>query len=348
MSTVRGHHAISAVGGAVLLGAVLYHWNEVEIVGGAIGPVLALVLDGGIAFGVMYAGRRLGGMGFSPSEEWRIAGWTLAGGAVAAGAFGATLAVRALEGRPLVEPAFPTLVAVASGCLAGTVAGYYAVRQAAEAQRSRDAVRAVSFVNHLLRHDLRNDLTAIRGYAELLQETDDGGASDHAAVVARKADEGLDRIETTSALADALLDDTEFDRVDLAETARHVVAGFRDRPEVTVETDIDDTAPVTANEGLRSVVDNLVENAIEHAGPGVTVRVTVRDDGETVTLTVDDDGPGLPPERSDRPFRTDSDGETGGLALVGTLVREYGGSVSAGDADLGGARIEVTLPRAES
>ncbi|KKF39282.1 hypothetical protein FK85_29785 [Halorubrum saccharovorum] len=74
-----------------------------------------------------------------------------------------------------------------------------------------------------------------------------------------------------------------------------MLAGTADHPGVTVDADIAEAAPVRANEGLRSAVDNLVENAIEHAGP----EVTVRDGDERVTLTVADDGPGIPPERRD-------------------------------------------------
>ncbi|WP_050031867.1 sensor histidine kinase [Halorubrum halophilum] len=139
-----------------------------------------------------------------------------------------------------------------------------------------------------------------------------------------------------------------------------MLAGTADHPGVTVDADIAEAAPVRANEGLRSAVDNLVENAIEHAGP----EVTVRDGDERVTLTVADDGPGIPPERRDSLLdeggvtgldRGDDgsdegdtgDGAVGGLQIVSTLVDRYGGDLAIGESDLGGARIQVTLPRAE-
>lgn len=356
MATLRGHHAVSLIGVCLLVAAAVHHAIEIDALGNARGPLLAFALDGGIAAGVVAAGRRVSRRGLSSAEEWRVARWTASGALLAVAAFAATLAVRAFEGRPLVEPAFPMLVAAGVGSLGGAVAGYYAVRQAAEARRARDAVRAVSFVNHLLRHDLRNDLSTIRGYADLLaDETDESG---HAATVSAKAEEGLDRLEATSAVADAILGDADASRVDLTETARNALSSVADGESVTVETDLPDSAPVAANDGVRSIVHNLVENAVEHAGPDVTVRVAARveEGADAVVLIVEDDGPGLPREIRDRSFFADgpsgarSDGSrddgVSGLRLVATLAEAYGGALDAGESALGGARFEVRLPHA--
>ena len=346
MPTLRGHHAVSLLGVGLLAAAALHHLDEVERIGTTAGPLLAFAFDGGIGVGVLAAGRRIADRGLSPAEEWRVARWTATGTVLAVAAFAATLAVRAFEGRPLVEPAFPMLVAAGVGSLGGAVAGYYAVRQAAEARRARDAVRAVSFVNHLLRHDLRNDLSTIRGYAGLL--ADDADGSDHAETVAAKADEGLDRIEATSAVADAVLGDADLGRVDLVATVRNVLSGVAHDESVTVETDLPETAPIAANDGVRAIVHNLVENAAEHAGPEVTVRVAVDIDDDGVTLIVADDGPGLPPAVRDRLRAPDErrDDEVSGLQLVATLTEAYDGSLEVGESEHGGARFAATLPHA--
>ncbi|MFC5279817.1 ATP-binding protein [Halorubrum rubrum] len=373
----RGSAVVVGIGCSLLLVATVHHGTEIETVGGTLGPALALALDGGIALGVVYAGVRVREAGFTRLEEGRVARWTAVGTLLAAGAIGATLLVRAVEGRPLIEPVFPLLVAAGSGALGGAISGYLAVRQEAEARRAHDATRAVSFVNHLLRHDLRNDLSTIRGYADLAEATshgdgiaaaepgsDDGNGPDGrdaAAVIATKADEGLDRLETTSAVTDALVGDADLYRVDLAAVTREILEGITDRSDVTLDAYLTETAPVTANDGLRSVVDNLVENAVEHAGGDATLRVAITEGDETVTLSIDDDGPGIPPERRATLFPNGGgdgataggsgdrhgDSEGGGLFIVDSLVEEYGGTVAVGEADLGGARFEVTLPRAD-
>jgi signal transduction histidine kinase len=105
---------------------------------------------------------------------------------------------------------------------------------------------------------------------------------------------------------------------------------------------------VTANDGIRSVVDNLLENAVEHndaADPHVEVAVTVG--AETVRLVVTDNGPGIPDQLKQSLFDPGEDGFGGGLSLVYTLVTGYGGEVSVADADPSGTRFVVELPRDE-
>jgi len=67
---------------------------------------------------------------------------------------------------------------------------------------------------------------------------------------------------------------------------------------------------------LRLLFKNCFVNAVEHAGPDVTVRVGTLDGG----FYVADDGPGIPPERrsdvTERGFTTDEDGTGVELAVV--------------------------------
>jgi signal transduction histidine kinase len=77
---------------------------------------------------------------------------------------------------------------------------------------------------------------------------------------------------------------------------------------------------------------------------------------ETVELTVDDDGPGIAPEDRERVFdrftrlddgrARDAGGLGLGLSMVKAIVEQHGGTVTIGDAPIGGARITVALPAA--
>ena len=264
---------------------------------------------------------------------------------------GVTMVVRVIEGRPLVEPAFPLLVAAGAGGLAGFIAGYYNVRTRREVTRARQANQALSFVNALLRHDLRNDLNVIRAQAELLTDGDvaaDGtDAPPRIDAVVRKTEEASSRIETSRAVTQALTGETDFDGVDLV----GIVAGAAEEVEETfdmpVRTELPERAPVEANAGVRSVVDNLLQNAAEHNDaddPWVAVEVDRRP--ETVRLIVRDNGPGIP-EPARRSALAAGDADTGGLSLVGTLIDAYGGDVRIENGDPRGATVSVTLPPAE-
>ena len=103
-----------------------------------------------------------------------------------------------------------------------------------------------------------------------------------------------------------------------------------------------------------TVLGNLVDNAVEAAGMGGTVTVSLRSgvegDAPVTTVTVEDDGPGVPPADRERIFRsgfTTSGGGAArgiGLALVDRIARRRGGRVSVEDAASGGARFEARLP----
>jgi signal transduction histidine kinase len=336
---------VVALGAATFLGALAHHATELLALGGVLGPLAALVLDGVPALGLVYAGCALANSDLGPDDRRAVVGWTFGGAGVFGGAMGATVLVRLFEGRPMTEPLFPLLVAIEFGALAGTVAGYYSARARADARRARAVSDALGFVNGLIRHDLRNDLNVIRGYADIAGETADSG--DSAAVIAAKAEEALDRIETTRAVTGTLLGEPEIEPVDLVPLSEEVAAGVAEVFDARVRTETPERAAVAANAGVRSVVDNLIENAAEHndaTHPEIGVEIGIQ--GETVELTVRDNGPGIPETERERLLNPDGEGATG-LALVRTLVEEYGGELRIAENEPRGAAVTVALPRAE-
>jgi two-component system sensor histidine kinase BaeS len=104
---------------------------------------------------------------------------------------------------------------------------------------------------------------------------------------------------------------------------------------------------------LHQVVTNLLDNAAKYTPPGGTVTVrSGTEDGDAV-LEVTDTGPGIPPDERalvwDRFYRGRSgrfaDGSGIGLAVVKELVDAHGGRITIGEANGGGARFTVRLPR---
>ena len=95
----------------------------------------------------------------------------------------------------------------------------------------------------------------------------------------------------------------------------------------------------------------LVDNACRYAGREGTVRIAVTVDGNRVSLTVDDSGPGIAPEERPKLFdrfhrATDRGSGAGlGLAIADSVVRATGGEWRVGQAELGGAHMEVRWHR---
>jgi signal transduction histidine kinase len=100
-------------------------------------------------------------------------------------------------------------------------------------------------------------------------------------------------------------------------------------------------------EALFRAVRNLIENAIRHTPPGVSIEVEVSADG---VVRVSDDGPGVPAADRDRIFRrfwrrdrARGDSRGLGLTIVARVAEAHDGSVSVDNAPDGGAVFTFRL-----
>jgi two-component system, OmpR family, sensor kinase len=126
-----------------------------------------------------------------------------------------------------------------------------------------------------------------------------------------------------------------------------------------VELDLRDGsagARVDASAGdVAVILDNLVENAIEHTAAGTAVEVQLGADRGAGRIAVSDRGPGLAAGEEERVFerffRGSSHGERPrgsglGLTIVRVLARRWGGEATIANRPDGGARAVVRLPLA--
>jgi two-component system sensor histidine kinase GlrK len=108
-------------------------------------------------------------------------------------------------------------------------------------------------------------------------------------------------------------------------------------------------------EKLRSIIDNLVSNAVKFTPAGGTITVRARVEAGEAVIEVIDSGPGVPPEERESVFnlffRGRGKGEgtrvkgTGlGLAIARELVEAHGGNIAVVPEGRGG-HFRVTLPR---
>ncbi len=206
-------------------------------------------------------------------------------------------------------------------------------------------------------HDLRTPLTSIRGYAEAI---DDGNVDPkRAAGIIRSESRRLERL-VADLLDLAKLQSKSFAftmvPLDLAAAVHTSVAGAAgSNAEVSFQPVTSGPIPVVADpDRVAQVLANLVENAGRYARSAVLV--SARTDGPWAVVTVDDDGPGIAahdlPNVFERlyvarhqPERKESSSGLG-LAIVRELVVGMGGTVEAGAAPHGGARLAFRLPLA--
>jgi signal transduction histidine kinase len=105
---------------------------------------------------------------------------------------------------------------------------------------------------------------------------------------------------------------------------------------------------------LQELAGNVLENACKWGRKRVRAIAEPLPGGAGFRLTVEDDGPGLPEHRREevlkRGARLDESapGSGLGLSIVDELARAYGGAVELGQSAMGGLKVEVRLPSAES
>src|SRR6185436_6024472 len=105
---------------------------------------------------------------------------------------------------------------------------------------------------------------------------------------------------------------------------------------------------------LQRVVMNLIANAFKFVPDGGSIRCTLRQTPREVVIAVDDSGPGVKPELRQSIFERFRQGDGGtnraaggtglGLAIAKEFVELHRGRIEVLDADLGGARFQVTMP----
>jgi signal transduction histidine kinase len=99
---------------------------------------------------------------------------------------------------------------------------------------------------------------------------------------------------------------------------------------------------------LRSVLGNLLSNAIRHTPSGGSVKVAVDASGAEVSVTVTDTGEGISPELLPHVFErfvkgTDSPGSGLGLAIAHDIVAAHGGKLAIESAVGSGTTIRLTF-----
>jgi two-component system sensor histidine kinase QseC len=122
-----------------------------------------------------------------------------------------------------------------------------------------------------------------------------------------------------------------------------------------VEIELEAPVPVTVvgeRQGLITLIDNLVENAIKYspAGSSVVVRVAAGAAG-SAQLSVEDAGPGVPPDLRERVFerfyRAPDQTQPGsglGLAIVRSVAEVHHASVSLGEPEgHNGLKVSVSF-----
>jgi two-component system phosphate regulon sensor histidine kinase PhoR len=212
-------------------------------------------------------------------------------------------------------------------------------------------------------HELKTPLTSIQAYADTLLE---GGLEDvdHNRDFVTRIVEQAERLQTLIldilrlARIESVDVGMEIEPIDLLPLIEECVS---EREAVSaakrVELRVDSTlAPIMVRgeaEGLRTIIDNLVDNALNYTPAGGSVTIRTRVEGDEACLSVIDTGVGIPREHQERVFerfyrvdraRSRALGGTGlGLSIVKHLAQTFGGRVELESQPNEGSHFRVWL-----
>jgi two-component system phosphate regulon sensor histidine kinase PhoR len=216
-------------------------------------------------------------------------------------------------------------------------------------------------------HELKTPLTSIKAYTETLRN---GALRD-----AETSDRFLARIEEQSErLHHLIMDMLMLARIESDQQAFEIVAVnvsdvvnvcLEDRRQaadakkirLTAESNLPPCSVRADREGLREMLDNLIDNAIKYTpdGGSVTARWQPGDDN-TCRIEICDTGIGIKPEDQKRVFerfyrvdkaRSRELGGTGlGLSIVKHLAQSFGGNVAVASEPGKGSTFSIALPLA--
>ncbi|MFB6182971.1 MAG: ATP-binding protein [Haloarculaceae archaeon] len=179
---------------------------------------------------------------------------------------------------------------------------------AARERAIREREQRLGVLNRVLRHNLRNEMSVVINYADVIaSQADDATLRDAASIISRTGRELAELGHEVRRMEDAMEETDELTRTDLVVVLRNVLEDLQSEyPDVTLTTALPRSAVVVGVPALELAVENVVENAFKHNdGPDPHVGVSVTRADETVTLVVGDNGPGL----SDQEWRPLVSGE---------------------------------------
>jgi len=241
-----------------------------------------------------------------------------------------------------------------------TCKAYEDLRHAQEQLLQSEKMSAIGQLIAGVAHELNNPLTAILGYAQLLEtETLEARAMEYAGKIFKQAQRTHRVVQNLLSFARQRKPEKhQFDVVKVLEESLLLRDYDMKVGNIKLEREIDAGIPAVSGDPHQleqvflNIVNNAVDAMIEEAKEGAErrLKVCVSAHENRITILFQDSGPGIKePNRIFEPFYTTKSIGKGtglGLSICYGIVKEHGGEISARNADGGGAIIEVKLPSA--
>jgi len=222
-----------------------------------------------------------------------------------------------------------------------------------------DSIRSRDEVLNTVAHELRNPITIIHVYSELLHEGRLGDISEKQKGALLKILKNSDRI--TNLITD-MLDVSKIrsgkivlnlEEVSVNKMINEIVDDLRslaDEKKINLKRDLHDLPAIMIDRNLVGrVVINLLDNAVKFTPGGGEIKVTTVNMGDVVEIAVSDTGIGIPAEKQPAIFEEFAQAETHqgtglGLAIARKIVEMHQGLIELKSVEGSGSTFTVILP----
>lgn len=163
-------------------------------------------------------------------------------------------------------------------------------------ERRQDMQLLDQVLGRILRHNLRNELSVIRGYAEHIEAEADGQHQMLGENIVASAERLQKTTNNAQTMREVVANRDETRSVLLTEVIEDAIDRVRDKfPDAEIQDECAVDATVTTHPNIHDAVQQLIENGIEHnesETPTVDVRLFAT--GDSPAIAVADNGPGIP------------------------------------------------------
>lgn len=160
----------------------------------------------------------------------------------------------------------------------------------------QDRMTQLQVIDRVLRHNFKNDVNVIQGFAEQIEREATPSLAEHAKRIRTTSADMLETVEKEREATKLLSEPPPIRTVDLSEIITRVVDAISaDYPEADISAETEEEHLVKATERIERAIEELVMNSIVHSDaqtPSVTVGVGSTE--EYSTIVVSDENPPIP------------------------------------------------------
>jgi len=220
----------------------------------------------------------------------------------------------------------------------------------------KDKMAALGETAAGLAHELRNSMTAVLGFGNLIKKLSEENPQLMQVAESISTEASATEQMLTRFLEFAQPTNFSIAPVDICETTHELITNFKNIAEeknIRLSCFCEEGSGVLADRlALRQIISNLLSNAVDATLSEGEVSMDIRSTGHgTIQIRVSDGGPGIQPEYRNKvfnPFFTTKEDGTGlGLCTVKKFVDGMRGKISLSQEDAERFEIMVELPQAD-